>query len=733
MAAAPERSTRHTLLTAIRDAAQFDRGLVSLRAGFLAAVPVAGVLGGGIAAGSPVTGVTMGAGAMLVGIAWRISGGRPPLGVMAADTSLMATSTFAGSATGAVPWLHVVVLCLWAMMAGLLVGVGNRGGVIGTQAVIAVVVFGRFSQPVPAALGLAGLVLAGGLAQVLFLFLVRWPTPLRGQRRATASAYRALAELANATDYRGSLAIGTALDQAEDTLAAPSLFGDPNVMNLRGLVAEGYRLRVQLTALHALLGYGGQSPGIAVADAPVLRRARGLAGHTLYLAAQAIEGDAEAAAPLSAAAAEFQGLIADTELTRQLSAQRTDLAPPVARRLSALGGALRAVAALAGASAGGTSLLSRRPYGTFARATGRWRDYLDQFRASATPHSPAGRHAIRLAVVVPVAEVLARVLPLQRSYWMVVAAATILRPEFTATFTRGTERAVGTALGVALAGAIAVGLHPAGGVIVLLVLALAWLGYSVFPASFAVGFAFITALVVFLLNAVSPDTLATALARLIDTLVGGALGLAVYAAWPTWARTSARQGLADLLGAQRAYLRAVLGAFIVGRSESKPEQDLGGLARRARLARNRAEEVVGRSLSEPSTRRIDARQSQAALGTMRRLVQAAHILRLEIEEARGPREPQPGLAALAQAIDNQLALVQERLGREPDTGAAAPELEELRSLYEGFVATAGDDVVLLTELDELVDAANTLAVTVGFSAVDAIGADEPRPVPRSGS
>ena len=41
---------------------------------------------------------------------------------------------------------------------------------------------------------------------------------------------------------------------------------------------------------------------------------------------------------------------------------------------------------------------------------------------------------------------------------------------------------------------------------VVLVGLLAWVAYAVFPASFAVGFAFITALVVFLLNAISPDT-----------------------------------------------------------------------------------------------------------------------------------------------------------------------------------------------------------------------------------
>src|SRR5581483_11396904 len=119
----------------------------------------------------------------------------------------------------------------------------------------------------------------------------------------------------------------------------------------------------------------------------------------------------------------------------------------------------------------------------------------------------AGRHALRLAVVVPAAELLARTLPLHRGYWMVVAAATVLRPEFGATWSRGIARALGTFLGVAIAGAIAATLHPAGGIIVVIVFVLAWSGYGIFPANFAVGFAFITALTVFLITTISPDTL----------------------------------------------------------------------------------------------------------------------------------------------------------------------------------------------------------------------------------
>ena len=132
---------------AVREAARFDRRAVSAAAGLLAAIPVVAVLGGGIIAGRPVWGVTMGAGAMLVGIAWRAQGGRPPLALMATDAAVMATSTFVGAISGSMLLVHLLVLCVWALMGGLLVGIGNRGGLVGTQAIIAVVVFGRFSEP----------------------------------------------------------------------------------------------------------------------------------------------------------------------------------------------------------------------------------------------------------------------------------------------------------------------------------------------------------------------------------------------------------------------------------------------------------------------------------------------------------------------------------------------------------------------------------------------------------
>lgn len=704
------KSAPGALRAAVRAAARFDRQLISLQAGLLAAIPVVAVLGAGLAAGAPVPGVTMGAGAMLVGIAWRTVGGRPPLALMATDATLMALSTFVGCVTGSISWLHLIVLCLWSLIGGLLVGVGNRGGVIGTQAIIAVVVFGRFSEPAPAALGLAGLVLAGGMAQVVFLGVVRWPLPLRGKRLAASAAYRALSQLAAAPVGASTLFVAGALDDADSAVASPELFGDAAITTLRSLVNEGHRLRIQLRALHALVA---QSP----ADRhPVLERSLTLTSTCLELAARAIEGDSGAADALAAPVNALSEIAVEAQQRSASAGDVFDVA--MSRRLNALAGQIRAVGSLAPAAGSGGGLRSRRPRRRTNHPRERLRADLEQLRAAASLDSPAGRHAVRLAVVVPAAELISRELPLSRGYWMVVAAATVLRPEFGATFTRGTERAVGTGLGVAIAGAIAAALHPSGAATVALVGLLGWAAYALFPASFAAGFAFITALVVFLLNALSPDTLATAGARLLDTLVGGTIGLAVYALWPTWARGTARQSLADLVAAERAYLAGILAAIAAGRRAQ--EQLMRHLARRARVARTKAESVVARSLSEPETQRIDARQSQAALGGLRRLIAAAHVLRLDAQE-EGEHPPRPELAALAGGLDRQLEMVQLSLAAGTPVGGPA-RLPDLRAEHVAFAESAAEDeqaAGLIAELDEIVDAANGLAAVTGLE--DAAG------------
>jgi hypothetical protein len=689
-----------TLSTAAREAIQFNRAAISPTGGALAAIPVVALLGGLIAAGQPVAGITTAVGAMFVGIAWRVNGGRPPFAVMATDAALMAVATLAGCLTGQILWVHLVVLAAFSLVGGLLVGLGRQAGIVGFQSILAVVVFGRFTEPIGPAAGIAGLVAAGGLTQVAFLAVVRWPPPLILQRRATAAGYRELAELATGDERTSALPAAQALDAAGTTLSGGTLFGSTAIAPLRSLVNEGRRLRVAITALNGLAGRLTGSPA-ATGDVHAIGADTRLA---LRSAADAIEGSGHAAEILARLVAEISRAVGTLQDGTVPEGAPNTVWTLVLHRLAALAGQLRAVAGLVPDAAAGSGLRDRRPQRRTAHPLAQLRTDLGELRANLSLDSPAARHALRLAVIVPGAELLARALPVQRGYWIVVAAAATVRPEFGATFTRGIERVGATVLGVTLAGLIASLLHPGEVATIALVGLFAWAGMSSFAASYALGYACITGLVVFLLNTLAPDTIATASARLVDTLIGGAVGLAVFAAWPTWSRRPAQELLSELTDVARRYVALVLGALISG---SPVPEDAHALSREARLTRTQAESVVARSLSEPERRRIDPRVGSGVLDEMLRFVHTAHALRLEAQD-EPDRDPVPGLQPFARALDVQLAAISR--GLLSDDLQLSSEYVDLRALSDRFGrdASSEEEQVLTAIIDELADATNAI-------------------------
>jgi fusaric acid resistance family protein len=675
-----ELNATSALGRALREARGFDRSRVSPRAGLIAAIPVAGVLGLGTVIGRPVAAVTMGAGAMLGGVAWRAAGpDDPPVGTMVAAIAGLGVATVAGSASGRYGWLHLLLLVVLCLCAGLLVSLGRRGAVPGTQAIIAYIVFGRFPQPLGSALGLAGLVVAGGAVQAAFATAVGLPPAWRLQRQALAEAYRQLASLA-AGPAATSASAAAALDEAEMKLAAPALLGDPASLTLSGLVEEGRRVRLELIVL-------GNSAGAS--------RNGALAARVLALVGEAVLDPSGGHEPALAAA------------LRELDER---WAPDGNRHLAALAGQLHAAARLTEVARHGRPWAAARPSRGSLRPVVRLRSDLQQLRANISLHTAAGRHAIRLAVVVALAELIVQRAGLPRGYWAVVAAATVLRPEFGATFTRGAERMAGAVFGVVVASLIAVGLDPGGWGIVVVVGLLAWATYAVFPASFAAGIALLTAVVVFLIHGVAPDTVALAFDRGLDSVLGGALGLAAYALWPTWSGGSAGRVMAELVDAQRAYVLAVLDLVVTG---AEPvDSQLRPLARQARIAWSNADAVISLAEAEPGRRLGDTgMRAIASLGGLRRLVYAGHTARLETTELQD-RTPQPAWAPFCDGLDRALTLIAARLR----DGTGATPLPELRTLYRGAQSAGSLDHALLGPLDEIVDATDTVAASLGLPA-----------------
>lgn len=693
---------------AFKQAGRFDRAHVSARAGLIAAIPVVAMLSLGTALNSPSAAVTMGVGAMLTGVAWRAGDGPliPPIGTMAGAATALGVATLTGTLSGRWPWLHLLLLVIFCLVAGIATSLGRRGVVVGTQSMIAFIVFGRFPENLPNALALTGLVLAGGAVQTLFAATVAVPLAWRRQRDALAAAYRSLAEFRVDTSPSAG-ASAAALDAADQALAAPALFADPERGALTGLVGEGRRIRLELIALTVQLGQVRRTePELAEASSAriedVLRHIREL----LALTVAAIEGDGTALAALPAEAIRF----------RRWGSLREPL-PSAALdgRLAALIGQVTAAARLAAAvhapdRSGIVTPIGRPTLGSH-RIRRQLGSDLARMRANATLHSAAGRHALRLAVVVALTELLVQRVALPRAYWAVVAAATVLRPDFGATFTRGAERVVGTSAGVVISTLIAVALDPGGWGVVAVVGILAFFTYAVYPASFTAGTAMMTGVIVFLLHVVVPGTTQTALDRGIDTIIGGAIGLVAYAVWPTWSSLSAGPLLAKLVDAQHVYLNAVLTGLVTGLRAD--EGRLRTLARQARIAFTDAQTAIGLACSEPQRGDTDPRQSATTLGALRRLVYGVHALRLDA--ATAPEVgPLPQIRPLQAGLGDALSVLADTLRDAPESPPSIPPLRKLNR----ELARADPDLLsqaLWAALDELIDATDTAAAAVGLT------------------
>jgi FUSC-like inner membrane protein yccS len=134
----------------------------------------------------------------------------------------MGLSALVGTITRPYWWLHTLVLAPWCFGAGMLVALGQTQATVGTQAIIAFVVLGRFSASPLDALQLSLFVSTGALVEVAALLVLRLPPSFRFQRNRLSGAFEALAELARREPSLPSIDVAARLDEAERALAAPS-------------------------------------------------------------------------------------------------------------------------------------------------------------------------------------------------------------------------------------------------------------------------------------------------------------------------------------------------------------------------------------------------------------------------------------------------------------------------------------------------------------------------------
>ena len=250
--------------------------------------------------------------------------------------------------------------------------------------------------------------------------------------------------------------------------------------------------------------------------------------------------------------------------------------------------------------------------------------------------------ALRLMACMGVAGVVSEVLPLQRSYWVPLTVAIVLKPDYGSVFARALQRSIGTIVG-AVAGAVLLALFHGAWLLIPFGVLAALLPYGR-DRNYGLQATFLTPLVVVLVDLLKPTGWQLALDRLVDTLIGCAIVVVIgFAPWPMawYAHLPAKFGQAALDVC--AYMRDALG----GPGASDPDTAAQQRSTYRALGDLRAE--FQRTMSEPpSISRSATAWWPAAVG-LEQVLDAVTAVSLAV--GRGARVPEDGVQQLCQALD----------------------------------------------------------------------------------
>jgi uncharacterized membrane protein YccC len=673
--------------------------------GFRNAIGVTLPLVGGAAFGSIPAGLAMSSGALNVAFRDSDAPYSQRARQLLAGSIVAGLTVFAATLCGASNSLALVLTTVWAFAAGMLVAVDQSTADLGVMSLVMLLVYAAVPQT-PQRAALAGLfALAGGLLQAA-LALALWRVHRYGpERRALGNLYLALARAAASPPENAAQAPPATPQSLAAQNAFAALERDHSVESERFqlLLIQAERMRLALLALSRLRArIGRDAPGNPTLAA--LDRYLELYSNLMNEIGRALIAEAVGVPP---AALEELDRLADG--LRQLDSSNSALDAMIADarfQMDALTGQLRAAIDLERSTtmAGATEFARRE--GEKPR-TLRLLGILATIRANLTLESAAFRHAIRLAVCVLLGDALAREFGLRRPYWLPMTIAIVLKPDFTATFSRGVLRLAGTFTGLVFA-TILVHILPQGiawqiamiAVLMFIVRCFGGANYGILATS-------ITALVVFLIALGGPSAKELIAARAVNTVIGGVIALLAYSVWPTWERTQVSEAIARMLDGYRAYVRALLNRY-----DADNAGDLDRARVAGRLARTNLEASIDRFNAEPGASSETIRSNSAVLASSHRLAHALMALEAGLATARS-KPPRETFARFASDVEKTLFYLSSAL-----RGSAIPSnsLPDLREAHRQLVQSgdqsgvpSGDQYGLVAvETDRVTNSLNTL-------------------------
>jgi uncharacterized membrane protein YccC len=318
---------------------------------------------------------------------------------------------------------------------------------------------------------------------------------------------------------------------------------------------------------------------------------------------------------------------------------------------------------------------------------------LKQIFTNLTMASPSFRHALRVTIAVAIGFWLGRILPLTNAYWIVMTTLIIMKPGYSLTQQRNTQRIVGTTIGCAVSLALIFTVHSSH-VLLAVMFASMVMSYSLLLFNYAASVVFTSSYVLLLFHLLAPGSLRIIGERAMDTVIGCAIAIAASHLFPYWEYRGMGKLLSDLLAAMRRYFET-LGPWWIGQSPGNSKDAMLGpngthaspatVSQRLtpadrdfryRLARKNAH-VAFANLGQAFRRMmLEPKTHQRFVPEFNDLLVQTHVLAAQITAAAPlMREIAGENADVPTALERALMAVRDNLAR-AQAGVAAPEQAE---------------------------------------------------------
>jgi uncharacterized membrane protein YccC len=622
---------------------------------------------------------------------------------MLLGTLLVGLAVLTGTISGYSPGISIAIAGGWAFAAGMMVAISQTAADVGAITLFTLIVFS--AQPmVPHRAVSAGLLAAaGGLLQTL-LALALWPVHgHEPERRALANLLQELARAAASPAAPSQAPAASAqATEAHSTLATLGVLHSVEADRYRSLLNQAERMRLSLLALARLrvrfAAEKGESDEIAALDRFCELCARVLAAIASSLRTNdSIEPQPDALDQIHAMA-EVMRLGRASADSAVMSALKRD----ALYQVDAFAGQLRSSVELAAHTTDEGAeefdrIQSRAPW------TLRLRGTLATLRANLTFESAAFRHAVRLAGCVALADAIGRGVSWRRTYWMPMTVGIVLKPDFTATFSRGVLRVAGTLAGLAFATVL---FHLVSATVVTQIVLIALTSFalrSIGAANYGILTAAVSALVVMLLGLSGVSAKDAIAARALNTIAGGALALTAYWLWPTWERSRVNENVARLLDTYRDYFRLIAEAYL---KPDAPRHELDRARQAGRLARSNLEASVGRLSAEPHSTKLPALNDM--LASSQRLAHALMALEAGLYQSQYA-PPRDAFRTFSHDVERTLYFLAALLRGSAIYAGDLPDLrEDHHALLRSGDSRAQRYALVNIETDRVTNSLNTL-------------------------